>query len=148
MLHNALQTGHRNRWRPNATGLCSFGCDAREDAVHLFCDCRVSRRAWEAALDAFHRLTGRRWRLSPVFVVSGRPEDADTLAGAPDGEALRAVDILHACAIQAIWRLRCQVAIDGLPVPNSLVFSEHVLHLAEVQGLQLKQLDASRRSRF
>ena len=67
---------------------------------------------------------------------------------APDADALRAVDIDHACPIQAIWRLRCQVAIDGLPVPNSLVFSEHVFHLAEVQGLQLKQLDASRRSRY
>jgi len=38
--------------------------------------------------------------------------------------------------------------MDDLPVPNSLVFAEHVLHLAEVQGLQLKQLDAPRRSRF
>ena len=83
-----------------------------------------------------------------MFVVSGRPEDAEALTGALDGDALRAVDIPHACAIQAIWRLRCQVAMDGLPVPHSLVFSEHVWHLAEVQGLQLKQLDASRHSRF
>ena len=35
------------------------------------------------------------------------------------------------------WRLLCQVAIDGLPVPNSLIFFEHGLHLAKVQGLQL-----------
>ena len=81
-------------------------------------------------------LRERRWRLSPLLVVSGRPEDADALAGAPDRYALRAVDILHTCAIQAIWRLRCQVAIDSLPDTNPLLFSEHVLHLAEVQGLQ------------
>jgi len=73
----------------------------------------------------------------PLLVVTGRPEDADALAGAPDGDALRVVGALLACAIQSIWRFRCQVAKDSLPVPNCLVFSEHVLHLAGVQGLQL-----------
>jgi len=119
-----------------------------ETAAGTAPDCfRFADAAWPEDEVVMIRATADAGSSLPCF-VSGRPEDVDALTGALDGDALRAVDILHACAIQAIWRLRCQVAIDGLPVPISLYFSVHVLHLAEVHGLQLKQLDVSRRSRF
>jgi len=71
----------------------------------------------------------------PLLVVTGRPEDADALAGAPDGDALRVVGALLACA--TVY-LATSVPGGSLPVPNSLFFFfEHRLHLAKVQGLQL-----------
>jgi len=139
LLHNALQTGHRNRWRPGVTGLCAFGCDALEDAVHLFCDCSVSHQAWAVALNALQRLTGRTWRLTPLFVVAGRLAETDGTPIDLDGDLVRANIILHACAVQTIWRLRCGVAMDGAEVPTQPLMAQHLLSLAKDLGLNLPE---------
>jgi hypothetical protein len=125
MLHNALATGHRNRWRTGATGKCSFGCDAVEDAIHLFYDCLVSRRAWEVALEKWRAICGERWQLSPRLVVTGRPPDFDADQSF-DLRLLPRFDSLHACTIQAVWNLRCRVAIDGAAVPSAPTFSAFI----------------------
>src|SRR5690606_92008 len=98
---------------------------------HLFCDCPVARHAWTAALDIFHRLTGHLCSFSPRFVVTGRPEDGHDGPWKLDAVAAQTADGLHGCAVQAIWRLRCQVAMDDAPIPSLLVFREHVTLLAK-----------------
>ena len=56
-----------------------------------------------------------------------------------DGDLLRAKDILHACAVQTIWRLRCGVGMDDAEAPTQPVMAHHVLSLAKEIGLPLPE---------
>jgi len=49
MLPNVLQKCHCNCWRPNATGLCAFGCDALED-VPFISSVTAGSRGWRGQL--------------------------------------------------------------------------------------------------
>jgi len=92
---------------------------------------------WAVALNALRRLTGRTWRLTPLFVVAGLLADTEGTPYELDGDLLRAKDILHACVVQTIWRLRCAVAMDDAEVPTQPVMAHHVLSLAKEIGLTL-----------
>jgi hypothetical protein len=116
ILHNALPTGHRQRWRPQG-GLCPFGCNAIETSAHLCLDCPVALRAWRPGLEHWRRMSGLLWTVSPHLVAFGRPY---LFTPSPATRRLLPLwDRVHACV---------RTAIEGTPPPDSAALSgRHIL---------------------
>jgi hypothetical protein len=110
-LHNALSTGHRNRWRPGVDGSCPHGCRQVEDAVHLLLDCGVAAGVWGHALARWRELSGLDWRVSALLVVTGKPGSEVRPAGKP--VPWPQWYKIHGAVVQALWHGRCKVALGG-----------------------------------